>query len=234
MAFPPLCCFLKRELNMPNKQPLWLCLCAISLLAGCAQHVASLGETAKLALLGQPDVQLSVQKIEQLPYASAYLKVGKAPQAFVVLAASEQGQQKWVTADKNMIVTDHARIVKTIGFGEDIAYVGNLKSDPLALGLLNPVTSKQWQTKIVWAQIFRAGYALVSHFEYKGMEQVTILEKSHSLARFDETVSVSALNQSYTNSYWVDPKSSMVIKSQQYMGPGLVPVEFTILKPYVQ
>lgn len=219
---------------MPNKQSLWLCLCAISLLAGCAQHVTSLGETARLALLGQPDVQLPTQKIEQLPYASAYLKVGKAPQAFVVLAASEQGQQKWVTADKNMIVTDHGRIVKTIGFGEDIVSVDNLKSDPLALGLLNSAASEQWHTKVVWAQVFRAGYALVSHFEYKGIEQVTILETSRSLARFDEKVSVSALNQSYTNSYWVDPKSKMVIKSQQYMGPGLAQVQFTILKPYIQ
>lgn len=219
---------------MPNKQPLWLCLCAISLLAGCARHVTLLGETAKLALLGQPDVQLPTQKIEQLPYASAYLKVGKAPQAFVVLAASEQGQQKWVTADKNMIVTDHGRIVKTIGFGEDIVSVDNLKSDPLALGFLNSAASEQWHTKVVWAQVFRAGYALVSHFEYKGMEQVTILETSRSLARFDEKVSVSALNQSYTNSYWVDPKSKMVVKSLQYMGPGLAQVQFTILKPYIQ
>ncbi len=219
---------------MPNKQPLWLCLCAISLLAGCARHVTLLGETAKLALLGQPDVQLPTQKIEQLPYASAYLKMGKAPQAFVVLAASEQGQQKWVTADKNMIVTDHGRIVKTIGFGEDIVSVDNLKSDPLALGLLNSETPKQWQTKVAWAQVFRTGHVLVSQFEYKGLEQVTILETSRSLARFDEKVSVSALNHSYTNSYWVDPKNKMVIKSLQYMGPGLAQVQFTILKPYIQ
>lgn len=219
---------------MPNKQPLWLCLCAISLLAGCARHVTLLGETAKLALLGQPDVQLPTQKIEQLPYASAYLKVGKAPQAFVVLAASEQGQQKWVTADKNMIVTDHGRIVKTIGFGEDIAYIDNLKSDPLALGLLNPAISKQWQTKVTWAEVFRAGYRVASHFEYKGMKSETILEQQRSLAQFDETVTISALNQSYTNSYWLDPKNGMVIKSQQYMGPGLALVQFTILKPYAQ
>lgn len=219
---------------MPNKQALWLCLSAIGLLTGCAQHVMSLGETAKLAVLGQPDVQLSTQKIAQLPYVSAYLKVGKAPQAFVVLAASEQGQQKWVTADKNMIVTDHGRIVKTIGFGEDIAYVDNLKSDPLTLGLLNPATPKQWQTKVTWAEVFRAGYRVASHFEYKGMEPETILEQQRSLARFDETVTVSSLNLSYTNSYWLDPKNGMVIKSQQYMGPGLALVQFTILKPYAQ
>lgn len=219
---------------MPNKQALWLCLCAISLLAGCAQHVSLLGETAKLAVLGQPDVHLSTQKIEQLPYASAYLKVGKAPQAFVVLAASEQGQQKWVTADKNMIVTDHGRIVKTIGFGEDITFVNNLKSDPLALGLLNPATPKHWQTRITWAQVFRAGHEVTSHFEYKGMEPETILERQRSLARFDEKVTVPAFNQSYTNSYWLDPKNGMVIKSQQYMGPGLALVQFTILKPYAQ
>lgn len=219
---------------MPNKQILALSLCFIGLLPGCAQHVASLGETMKFAVMGQPDVQLPVQKIKQLPYASAYLKVGKAPQAFVVLAATENGQQKWVTADKNMVVTDHGRIIKTIGFGEDIISVDNLKSDPLALGLLKPDMPKQWQTKTTWTQVFRGGYEIISSFEKKGIEQITVLEKPCLLLRFDETVSVPVLNLSYTNSYWLDPDNGMVIKSLQYMGPELAQVQFTILKPYVQ
>lgn len=219
---------------MPNKQQLWLSVCAMSLLVGCAQHITSLGETAKFAVFGQSDVQISSQQIKQLPYASAYLKVGKAPQAFVVLAANEQGQQKWVTADKNMIVTDNGRIIKTIGFGEDIVYVNNLISDPLALGLLKPDTSKYWRAKISWSQVFRAGYEITSLFEYKGLEQETILDKPRTLARYDEMLTVPALNQSYCNTFWLDPETGIVVKSLQYMGPGLAPVQFTVLKPYAQ
>jgi hypothetical protein len=219
---------------MANNKSLWLCLYAMSFISGCTQNVTLLGETAKLAVIGQSDAQLPVQKIEQLPYASAYLKVGKAPQAFVVLATSENDQQKWVTADKNMIVTDHGRIVKTIGFGEDITYIENLKSDPLALGLLKPETPKQWHTKATWAQIFRGGYELVSEFEYKGIEQTTILEKPRSLARFDEKIVVPALGQSYTNIYWLNPDNGWVVKTLQYMGPSLAQVQFTILKSYAQ
>lgn len=219
---------------MPAKKILWLCLCALSGISGCAQHVTSLGETAKLAILGQPDVQLPAQKIEQLPYASAYLKVGKAPQAFVVLAVTEQGQQKWVTADKNMIVTNHGRIVKTIGFGEDIRDVANLGADPLSMGLLNASTPTQWQTRMTWAQVFKGGYEMTSRFERKGVEQVSILEKTVSLVRFDEQVLVPALNRSYTNRYWLNPDTGLVVKSAQFMGPDLAQVQFTILKPYTQ
>jgi uncharacterized protein YceK len=221
-------------MDMPKKKLLLLCICVMSLLSGCAQHVGLLGETAKLAFLGQSDVQLPVQKIEQLPYASAYLKVGKAPQAFVVLAVSEQGLQKWITADKNMVVTSHGRIVKTIGFGENITYTNNLTSDPIALGLLKPETPKKWHTQTTWSQVFRGGYEIISEFENKGIEQITILDKPRSLVRFDEKVFVPALNNSYTNTYWLNPDNGNVVKTFQYMGPGLAQIQFTILKPYVQ
>ena len=220
---------------MRNKSLLLSVFCfVITQLAGCSQSIKSVGETAKLAIFGQPDVELPVQKIEQLPYASAYLKVGKAPQAFVVLAASEQGRHKWVTADKNMVVTQSGRVVKTIGFDEDIVYVSNTGVDPLFLGLLKSDTPKKWHYKTVWSQVFKGGYEQFSEFESKGYETVTILEKTQQLHRFDEKVTVPALNKTYTNNYWLNPENGMVIKANQYMGPDLALIQFTILKPYAQ
>lgn len=204
------------------------------LLSGCAEHIKSVGETAKLGFFGQPDVEISAQKVENLPYASAYLKVENAPQAFVVLAAVEQNEQKWITADRNMIVTHAGRIVKTIGFNEDLCYVSNLNTDPLALGLLKSSTSMKWRHRVEWIKVYRGGYDLLSEFEAKGSETMTILNKSRSLMRFDENVTVAALNLSYTNKYWLDPESGNVIKSQQYIGPDLALVQFTLLKPYAK
>lgn len=219
---------------MHNKSLLLSVFCFVITQTGCSQSIKSVGETAKLAIFGQPDVELPVQKIEQLPYASAYLKVGKAPQAFVVLATSEQGQQKWVTADKNMVVTQNGRVVKTIGFNEDIVYVSNVSRDPLFLGLLKSDTPKKWHYKTVWSQVFKGGYEQFSEFESKGYETVTVLEKSRQLHRFDEKVTVPALNKTYTNNYWLNPENGMVIKANQHMGPDLALIQFTILKPYAQ
>ncbi|MCL6327010.1 YjbF family lipoprotein [Pectobacterium polaris] len=204
------------------------------LLTGCSQNMEQVGKTFKLAFLGQDDTHVTAKQVANTPYASAYLKVGKAPQAFVVLAFVEQNQLKWIGADKNMVATQHGRLVKTQGFGEDITYVDNLQQDPLALGLLKSSTPMIWQSRVEWAQVFRGGYETRSVFLAHGKETVKILDTSRELLRFDEHVTVPALNESYTNSYWLDPTNGNVIQSQQYMGPDMALVTFTVLKPYVQ
>ncbi|WP_168709773.1 YjbF family lipoprotein [Brenneria roseae] len=204
------------------------------LLMGCSQKMESLGKTARLAFLGQDDIHVTASQVQNTPYASAYLKVGKAPQAFVVLAFAEQEQLKWIAADKNMVVTQHGRLIKTQGFGEDITYVSNLGQDPLALGLLKSTTPMTWQSRVEWAQVFRGGYEITSVFRSRGKETLTILDKPRELVRFDEQVTVPALNESYTNSYWIEPSNGQVVQSYQYMGPDMALVKFTVLKPYVQ
>lgn len=204
------------------------------LLVGCSQNMNSVGKTFKLAFVGQDDTHVTAKQVTNTPYASAYLKVGKAPQAFVVLAFAEQNQLKWIGADKNMVATQHGRLVKTQGFGEDITYVDNLQQDPLTLGLLKASTPMTWQSRVEWAQVFRGGYETRSVFQARGKETVKILDTSRELLRFDEQVTVPTLNESYTNSYWLDPTNGNVIQSQQYMGPDMALVKFTVLKPYVQ
>ncbi|MBA5599890.1 YjbF family lipoprotein [Pectobacterium aroidearum] len=204
------------------------------LLTGCSQNMEQVGKTFKLAFFGQDDTHVTAKQVANTPYASAYLKVGKAPQAFVVLAFAEQNQLKWIGADKNMVATQHGRLVKTQGFGEDITYVDNLQQDPLTLGLLKTSTPTTWQSRVEWAQVFRGGYDTRSVFQARGKETVKILDTSRELLRFDEEVTVPALNKSYTNSYWLDPVNGSVMQSQQYMGPDMALVKFTVLKPYVQ
>lgn len=204
------------------------------LLTGCSQNMEQVGKTFKLAFWGQDDTHVTAKQIANTPYASAYLKVGKAPQAFVVLAFVEQNQLKWIGADKNMVSTQHGRLVKTQGFGEDITYVDNLQQDPLTLGLLKTSTPMTWQSRVEWAQVFRGGYATMSVFHARGKETIKILDTSRELLRFDEQVTVPTLNESYTNSYWLDPANGNVVQSQQYMGPDMALVKFTVLKPYAQ
>ncbi|WP_233991297.1 YjbF family lipoprotein [Pectobacterium brasiliense] len=204
------------------------------LLTGCSQNMEQVGKTFKLAFLGQDDTHVTAKQVANTPYASAYLKVGKAPQAFVVLAFAEQNQLKWIGADKNIVATQHGRLVKTQGFGEDITYVDNLQQDPLTLGLLKTSTPMTWQSRVEWAQVFRGGYDTRSVFQARGKEIVKILDTSRELLRFDEQVTVPVLNESYTNSYWLDPANGSVVQSQQYMGPGMALVTFTVLKPYAQ
>lgn len=208
--------------------------CSLIGTSGCAQYQSMMTDTAKVAIMGQSDVEVSSQKVAETPYSSAYLKVGKAPRAFVILGFAEQGNLKWLSADKNMVVMRAGRLVKTVGLGEDIRYLDNLTQDPLALGLLKTSTPMKWQHRAEWSQVYRGGYDLQSEFQYKGIEQIPILGKTHMLKRFDELVTAPALKTSYINQYWLDPASGQVIQSYQYMGPNLALVQFTALKPYTE
>ncbi len=107
---------------MRNLPLLILCL----LLQACTQTQKGLGETVKLAFLGADDIQMTNQQIDSLPYASMYLRVNDSQQIFVVLGFNENGQQKWITRDRAMLVTQHGRLVKTLGMADNLNDVSNL------------------------------------------------------------------------------------------------------------
>ena len=73
-------------------------------------------------LLGSLMQQCLRNKSRKFAYgASAYLKVGDAPRAFVVLGFADATSLKWFTADRNMIITRNGRVIKTLGFGNDFS-----------------------------------------------------------------------------------------------------------------
>ncbi|MEF1336720.1 YjbF family lipoprotein, partial [Vibrio rotiferianus] len=92
---------------------------------GCTQKASDVQATVAEAYSNYVDVTLSKKEIQEIPYASAYLKIGTQKQVFVVLAFAETNplngaeQLKWVSADKAMIVTENGRIVKTLGLMGD-------------------------------------------------------------------------------------------------------------------
>ena len=79
---------------MNTFQPLkWMRLLVIlpllSLVFGCTQKFNDVSATVKEAYSNYIDVELTPEEIEDVPYASAYLKIGAQKQVFVVLAFAE-------------------------------------------------------------------------------------------------------------------------------------------------
>lgn len=112
------------------KRPALILICL--LLQACSATTKGLGNSLWDSLFGTPGVQLTDDDIQNMPYASQYMQLNGGPQLFVVLAFSENGQQKWVTQDGATIVTQHGRLVKTLLGGDNLIDVNNLAADPLA------------------------------------------------------------------------------------------------------
>jgi hypothetical protein len=214
-----------------HKAALFFCLIMLGLSA-CSSYSRDIADTVKLAVIGLPDANMSPNYINNLPYASIYVQVNDIPKVFSVLGEVKNNELKWVTADKYMITTKNGRVIKTIGFSEDIKYTTNTDNDPLAQGITTLNNEPKWEYDVFWSSAFKSGYKIKSKFKSEGFELVVILNKEKKLLRYDEYCEVVALDYKYINRFWLDPITNQVIKSEQYMGPGLPIIKITTLKQY--
>ncbi len=202
------------------------------LAAGCSQSQQSLGDTFKVAIFGIPDVEMTPEQVQDIPYASMYVRVNKGSQIFVILAYAENGSLKWVTRDKAMLITRNGRLVKTLDLTDNLLEVTNLTSDPLAQA--NKITDgTEWTRIQSWTQDKQVYSAtLTSRFSIAGNETLTVLNVPRTYRIVDEDVTAAELNTHYRNRFWIDPSTGAVSKSQQFIGPDFFPIETITLNPY--
>lgn len=200
------------------------------LLCGCVSRSDDYLATTKMALLGSPDIHLTAEQVAAIPHASAYLKVGEAPRAFVVLAFAEQDELSWVSADRNLFVMQHGRLIRTAGLPVDLRYLDRLSHDPLREPKL--AQGQHWERLAEWSVDEESGRQLHSRFLNRGMQSVKILDKHYQLILLEEKVLEPASGKTFTNQFWIDPHSALVRQSRQYLGPDRDLLEFTLLKPF--
>ncbi|MCS0085008.1 YjbF family lipoprotein [Vibrio alginolyticus] len=203
------------------------------IIQGCTQKFNDVSATVQEAYGNYIDVEMSSDEINAVPYASAYLRLGNQKQVFVVLAFAEQNplngkiQLKWVSADKAMIVTENGHIVKTIGLqnGDLAGVYGDVPDFSYDSASVNYALSYDWATQ------YRYGFPANVTRSYSGQETLTTPMSSATTNVYKETVEFSSLSHGIENIYWVD-ELGQVVKTLQYLGPNMIPVELTILKGY--
>lgn len=206
---------------------LFLCL----LLQACTQTQQGLVDTAKLAVMGPDDVTVSDEQIESLPYASMYLRIDKGQRIFLVLGYDENGQQKWVTQDRAMLVTQKGRLVKTLGLSDNLLEVNNLPQDPLTHPL-HIRDGESWTRIMSWTENgqLRSSSA-ASRFTRDRDEVLMLAGRQIACHVWHEEVTLAANGTQWQNTFWIDAVSGEMRQSVQQVGADTLPVEITILKP---
>jgi len=82
-----------------------------------------------------------------------------------------------------------------------------------------------------WAKQYRYGFPAHVTRSYSGQETLTTPISNAMTSVYKEVVEFSSLSQSVENLYWVN-EQGQVVKTLQYLGPKMIPVELTILKGY--
>ncbi|MGO1298832.1 MAG: YjbF family lipoprotein [Vibrio sp.] len=222
-------------------------LCSLStlLLSGCTSSGAALSKTMKLAFFGSDTNEISVQKIQSSPYANILVQEDDSAPALLVLVWAEATQHeknalippalKWLSSNKELIVTRGGRIIKTVNLGHgNITQLRANKPDPLVLGLQKSTTPKQWHYQLSWQPDNHHRYQATSSFKRLGTTSIkTPTNGQQTVLAFSEHVTIARIGQSYTNYYWVNPQSGHVVKSQQHLAPTLPVLTITEAKPFV-
>ncbi|HDI4956495.1 TPA: YjbF family lipoprotein [Salmonella enterica] len=197
------------------------------LLQACSATTKGLGNSLWDSLFGTPGVQLTDDDIQNMPYASQYMQLNGGPQLFVVLAFSENGQQKWVTQDGATIVTQHGRLVKTLLGGNNLIDVNNLPADPLAKpGQI--IDGATWTHTLGWTEHRQVRYATArSVFTWQGTDSVSVGSEETAVRVLDEEVTTDQTR--WRNRYWVDSEGQ-IRQAEQYLGANYFPVKTTLIK----
>ncbi|GEM_PF-3528563 len=219
-----------------------LFICCAFLITGCTQNTQYFTDSLNLALFGPESLSISQNKINELPYASIYVKQGDNPQALMILAWAEKDSSqfqsnplalKYLSANHEMIVTSAGRITKTVNLLD--ANLSNIRSqqpDPLAIGLHDSSTPRYWEYEISWQPGYHTQYHAQSRFVVQGEEQKLLPQGARNLLHVVENVTILAIDQHYTNHYWLEPSSGEVVASEQTPAPGMARFELIVAKPF--
>lgn len=211
------------------------CLASLYLLfwlAACSGTPGILYSDIKTAFNVPKDVELSFEQVKDSPYDILYLRINDQARISMVLAFLEHGQHKWVSADSALLIVEQGRVVRTQDFPAELLYTTNTAQDPLRLGPDQLVSAAPWLRLTDWRS--GSGYAVQSYFTEQEPELLEVLQRQRQVRVFTEHVAFDKQNTSFTNTFWFDAASGLLLKSRQQLFPGGTILELTHLSPLVR
>lgn len=212
-----------------------LLLSGIGLLAfGCVESpvVKNAASVFRTQIFGHPDLPLTRDGISKLPYASMVARVGRGPQAVLILARIEGEDQHWISGvDRSVLVIRGGRVVKTFGFPENLKDTHSKQDDPVDR-LLHRISAPIEHQRFVDLDVGQHyGLPIESTLIPQGPRKITIVEIELDTIMVREQNRARTVEWNFENLYWVDPGDGFVWKSTQYIARSFPPVHFEIMKP---
>jgi hypothetical protein len=222
--------------NIAYMKPLAL-IAALVLLSGCSSTGASdyslyyqaLRQSIAAGFGGRPRV--TKDQAAAIPYATIGYRLNDGPEQLLVLATDSGGEQLWTSGAHVVIVTRDGRIVRTVGFAQDVSAVTPQKGQQI----FGPAEAKGKNFTTVRLEDFPSipvyGVAVRCSAISRGRETIVILGRGVATQKVDEICRSDALAWSFTDSYWIDPQGGLVWRSIQHVGPENEKIEIETLRP---
>jgi hypothetical protein len=177
-------------------------------------------------------VSVARDQAASIPYASLGYRINGGDEAILVLATDSNGEQLWTAASHVVLLTRDGRVVRSVGLAHDIAGTqaqgGTLP--PLLDALKGPYRSIR---TVDLPDIGAYGIALSCTTTAKGPQTISIIGTNIETVRVDEACRSSRPYWSFTNNYWIDPKSGFTWHSIQHLSPLGTTIQIEVFRPPV-
>lgn len=169
---------------------------------------------------------------DKLPYASIAVRQKGIQRSLLVLGRVSGDELNWVSADRGILITRHGRLIRTVGFPENISKTDFINTDYFS-GITPPAHNPVPATRIIdLSPGNRFGIKVESSLEIIGQETIEIGKHRHETTRYDEICFSSQIGWKCTNSFWLDSKGR-TWRSTQHFSPRAEPITIELTKPYL-
>ena len=178
---------------------------------------------------GYEDYPITKELVDQIPYASLKMKIGKGPAGLLILESKKGDEYTWISADNIYIVTKWGRIIRAQGL------INNLTDTYSA----EPSFKEILQSSDLTGENFRyitldnpQAFDIRVKVSYRkiGPEGVSILDRTRQLTLIEENIENAYIKWRHTNKYWVDQETGFVMQSFQVIAPNLPPILIQVTK----
>ena len=179
---------------------------------------------------GYEDYPITRELVDQIPYASLSMKIGKGPAGLLILESKKGDEYTWVSADNVYIVTKEGRIIRALGLTNNLTDI--YSSEPSFKEILQTSDSLTGEKFRYVSLDNPEAFNIRVKVSYKkiGPVDVSILDRTRQLILIEEKIENAYIKWRHTNKYWVDQETGFVMQSFQVIAPNLPPILIQITK----
>ncbi|MGD1926844.1 MAG: YjbF family lipoprotein [Paracoccaceae bacterium] len=172
-------------------------------------------------------------ELNEVPFATIAVSIEDSPRAFVVPLADNGGYLTYQDALRRGVIMRGGLITATQGLTYNLSAVKHDIDDPI----VGPRALADWPDSIYRNYQFALGggardfqITVACRYERGTPERVEIIELIFDTIRVVEICRNTV--REFRNTYWVDPSSGFIWKSEQWIGPRQQPMTVEIIRPY--
>ena len=180
------------------------------------------------AILGSTQDPISAELVNNIPYASMILRIGKGPRGLMILEQKINGELVWISADGIYVVTKNGKIVRTKGLLNDLTKVEYEQVNFSSI-VQNPNSKNTSKMYYSFDKPLLKNLEVEVSYLSKALEEIEIMDRKMNLRRVEETVENRYLGWKVKNVYWID-KNNVIWQSEQTISPKLPRIFITLTK----